>query len=59
MVIGTILIFLAFVAIGLHLSKRDKEVQLHDEVIQEKGKNLKPQKPDIICWDLLREVPWD
>jgi len=44
LVIGTILIFLAFVAIGLHLSKRDKEVQLHDEVIQEKGKKLKTSK---------------
>ena len=59
MVIGTILIFLAFVAIGLHLSKRDKEVQLHDEVIQEKGKKLKTSKTRYYLQDLLREVPWD
>ena len=44
MLIGTILVFLAFVAIGIHLSRRDTEVKMHDQVIQEKGKTLKTSK---------------
>lgn len=44
MILGIILIFLAFISIGIHLSRRDTGIELHDQIIQERGKQLKTSK---------------
>lgn len=40
MALASILIFLAFVSIGLHLSKRDTSVKMHDQVLRERNREI-------------------
>lgn len=44
MILGIILIFLAFISIGIHMSNRDTGIGLNNQIIMEKNKELKDSK---------------